>query len=315
MRPIVRGLLAGAAGTLALNTVGYLDMLVRGRSASSAPAQTAEAALHRLGADLPARGERQANQLEAAGALAGTAVGLGVGAGAGLARSVGLRPGPVLGSAVLGGAAMAATDVPMAVLGVAEPRTWSAADWTSDVVPHLAYGAATHATLTALARSAPEPVLRRPERALLGRSLLLGLAAGSRSSLAVTAPVLSDRRYGTVARTAAALGTAGELVGDKLPTTPSRLQPPVPQSRMAMATTGATFLARRDGARPTLPVLAALAGAAASTWGGAAWRAWAGRRAPDWVGAVAEDLVAIGCAALACRPTSHPAPGAVVATT
>jgi hypothetical protein len=38
----------------------------------------------------------------------------------------------------------------MAVLGVSDPRTWSAADWISDVVPHLAYGVVTYVTLAAL---------------------------------------------------------------------------------------------------------------------------------------------------------------------
>jgi len=28
----------------------------------------------------------------------------------------------------------------MAALGVTDPRRWDAADWLSDLVPHLAYG-------------------------------------------------------------------------------------------------------------------------------------------------------------------------------
>ena len=31
----------------------------------------------------------------------------------------------------------------MAALGVSDPRTWRPADWLSDLVPHLAYGAVT----------------------------------------------------------------------------------------------------------------------------------------------------------------------------
>ena len=38
---IVAGLAAGAAGTLALNVAGYLDMLVSGRSASTLPGDVA----------------------------------------------------------------------------------------------------------------------------------------------------------------------------------------------------------------------------------------------------------------------------------
>jgi len=36
------------------------------------------------------------------------------------------------------------------VLGVTDPRTWSRADWVSDIVPHLAYGAVTASVLSAL---------------------------------------------------------------------------------------------------------------------------------------------------------------------
>jgi hypothetical protein len=39
--------------------------------------------------------------------------------------------------------AMLGANVPMAVLGVSDPRRWAATDWASDVVPHLAYGLVT----------------------------------------------------------------------------------------------------------------------------------------------------------------------------
>jgi hypothetical protein len=47
---------------------------------------------------------------------------------------------------------MAAGDVPLARLGISDPRTWSRTDWISDVVPHLAYGAVTWLSLRALTR-------------------------------------------------------------------------------------------------------------------------------------------------------------------
>lgn len=40
----------------------------------------------------------------------------------------------------------------MARLGVTDPRNWSGPAWLSDLLPHLAYGAATSATLAALER-------------------------------------------------------------------------------------------------------------------------------------------------------------------
>lgn len=36
---------------------------------------------------------------------------------------------------------MAATDGVSTALGATDPRSWAAADWAADVVPHLAYGA------------------------------------------------------------------------------------------------------------------------------------------------------------------------------
>ena len=37
----------------------------------------------------------------------------------------------------------------MTVLGVTDPRTWSAVDWISDLVPHLAYAAVVTTTMDA----------------------------------------------------------------------------------------------------------------------------------------------------------------------
>jgi hypothetical protein len=42
------------------------------------------------------------------------------------------------------------TDSSMASMGISDPRTWSAADWLADLLPHLAYGLVTYATLQAL---------------------------------------------------------------------------------------------------------------------------------------------------------------------
>jgi hypothetical protein len=47
---------------------------------------------------------------------------------------------------------MASTDVSMARLRVSDPRGWSAADWLSDLLPHLVYGAVTYAVVQALDR-------------------------------------------------------------------------------------------------------------------------------------------------------------------
>jgi len=322
-RTLTRGLLAGAAGTAVLDAVGYLDMAVRGRPASGLPAQTVEALATALGTRIPGRGEALQSRSTALGALAGTGAGLAVGVAASAARRWGFRPGRAIGALATTAAAMAATDVPAAALGVTDPGTWTAGDWLSDAVPHFGYGLAVDAVLRR--DPAPEAGYRAaPARAsLVLRSLVLGVAAGSRSSLGVAAPVLSTRGGGrrTRALTGRAAGTlataaaAAELVGDKLPQTPSRLQPPVLGVRLASGATGAVVLARREGALPAAPAVAGLLGAAAGSFAGFGWRQWADRRVPDWQAAVAEDAVAVLLALAATLPGRRAAaavPGTMV---
>ncbi|MFI7598146.1 hypothetical protein [Actinoplanes sp. NPDC049681] len=151
-RQLAAGAAAGAAGTTALNAVTYLDMAVRGRPASSTPERSVEAIAERAGLSVPGEGETRDNRLGGIGALSGIATGVAVGALFGGLRAFGLRPGPLLGTVLVGLSAMAATDSSMARLGISDPRSWSAADWLSDLVPHLAYGAVVSTTLEALDR-------------------------------------------------------------------------------------------------------------------------------------------------------------------
>lgn len=134
-----RGLAAGAAGTAALNLVTYLDMALRGRSASSVPEQAVTVLAERAGVSL-GEGATAEHRTSGAGAVLGHLAGLSAGAVYGLIAPLGRRlPRPVAGAA-LGLGVMAATDASNARLGVTDPGAWSAADWASDVVPHLAYG-------------------------------------------------------------------------------------------------------------------------------------------------------------------------------
>lgn len=149
---ILAGAAAGAAGTAALNAATYLDMTVRGRASSSTPEQTVEGIEDRLPVSLPGDDEARANRLTGLGSLSGIVTGVGIGAVVGLLHRAGLRPPTPLGAVLVAAGAMAVTDLSMAALKVTDPRTWSAADWLSDVLPHLAYGAVMYPVLQALDR-------------------------------------------------------------------------------------------------------------------------------------------------------------------
>jgi hypothetical protein len=147
LRAVLRGAIAGAAGTTALDAVTYLDMAVRARPAREIPQKAVETLTEQAGHPVPGDGQARENRLQGLAPLAGIATGVGIGVAAGLLRPVLLRLPTLLGATVIAAAAMAATDLPMARLGLTDPTKWSAADWASDVVPHLAYGLVTYATL------------------------------------------------------------------------------------------------------------------------------------------------------------------------
>lgn len=144
------GAAAGAAGATALNAVTYLDMAVQGRPASSTPEQTVERLAEVTHLPVPGGDETRSNRVSGLGSLTGIAAGLGPGIVLAVARHAGWRP-PLL--AEVGAAsvlALVGSNGPMTVLGVTDPRTWSAGAWASDVIPHLAYGAVTAAVLRRL---------------------------------------------------------------------------------------------------------------------------------------------------------------------
>jgi hypothetical protein len=149
----VRGALAGAAGVAALNAATYLDMAVRGRQSSDSAEQLVEQAAEKARVTIPGDDEKRRNRLQGLGPLSGIAVGIAVGAAAGLLHRVMARGGHPLPAAVeaplFGAAAMALADVPLALMGISDPASWSAKDWASDAVPHLVYGAITSCGLRA----------------------------------------------------------------------------------------------------------------------------------------------------------------------
>ncbi|WP_254714896.1 hypothetical protein [Actinomadura sp. NAK00032] len=145
---MTRGLIAGAAGTTALNAVTYLDMAVRGRPASSTPEQSVEKLADAAGVDL-GDGETADNRKAGLGPMLGFGTGLGAGAAYGAIAGRRSVPMPVA-TAALTVLAMIGSSAPMTALGLTDPREWSPTDWLMDAVPHLAYGAVAAATYAAL---------------------------------------------------------------------------------------------------------------------------------------------------------------------
>lgn len=310
LRGLLRGAAAGAAGTTTLDTVTYLDMLLRARPASDAPERVVGRLADRAGVALPGSRSQRRNRLAALGPLSGIGAGVGLGALAGVLRGAGIRLPTAVGGPLLGVAAMLASDVPMAALGVSDPRTWSTVDWVGDVLPHLAYGIATHATLAAA--SAAEEGRVAPPPSVLLRAVALGAASGARSTAGVTAVALTSTR-GDRGPLASALGStagtvasgvlaAGELVGDKLPTTPSRLAPPALGGRLLLGGTSAAAVARRDGHDPVLPALVGAVSALGMSVLGSRLRGIAAERfGSDRPGAFVEDGVAAALGWLGAR--------------
>jgi uncharacterized membrane protein len=146
---------------------------------------------------------------------------------------------------------------------------------------------------------------------LLSRAALLGLATGGRSMSGLAALALTNRSTSGALgsrwiRRLAGTAAAGELVGDKLPQVPSRLQPQGLLPRLALGAIAGTVLARREGGsgnRTASAAVVGLAGAAAGSWLGVSWRQLAaarfGRHLP---GALIEDAGWLAVARYASRP-------------
>jgi uncharacterized membrane protein len=216
-----------------------------------------------------------------------------------------LRLPAAVGGVVTGAAAMAATDLPAAALGVTDLHEWTPRDWVSDALPHLAFGVAAHSTLRMIDPPAPKgttAVVDRPEKAsagLIARSALLGVASGGRSSLGLAGPALTGSS--TPGKVVALAGLGFELVQDKRPDAPSRLSAAGLPARIASGAGGAVALARREHQQIVLPVLAGAVGALVGSLAGASWRAWAVELVPDWQAAVVEDVASVTLAVLASR--------------
>jgi uncharacterized membrane protein len=154
-----------------------------------------------------------------------------------------------------------------------------------------------------------------PVSAIPWRAFVLGVASGGRSTAglaAVAATTLTGSGSGAQPLTAlstvagkriTALMLLGELVADKLPSTPRRLAPPALLGRVVTGGLAAWALAQRHHAQPEQAVIAGAAGAAGAVLGsivGLRWRAAAARRGlVDLPAALVEDAIVLGLAAAA----------------
>lgn len=143
-RDALRGLGAGAAGTVTLNIITYGDIALRGRPPSSTPQRIAANLARRVGLlppeDAPGANPPKAQHREAAvGALMGYATGLGVGTLYGILQPRINLP-LILGGLAAGTLAEAASDGSAIAIAGSNPRTWGWSGWLADIIPHAAYG-------------------------------------------------------------------------------------------------------------------------------------------------------------------------------
>jgi uncharacterized membrane protein len=146
----------------------------------------------------------------------------------------------------------------------------------------IATGGRTSAGLAALAWTAPAGDLSR-----------------SSASAAPKPLALFQKKFSKPVQTVALVG---ELVGDKLPSTPSRLERAPLISRISTGSTAATALAQRHDEAVWPAAGLGAVGAAAGSWLGSRWRRRAARRGQRDLGpALLEDAVTLLLAAYATR--------------
>lgn len=155
VRNALAGVIAGAAGTVALDIATYTDMAMRARSSSGAPSQMVSKLADSAHIPLSSKGvgsndEKAQNRESGLGALLGYVNGLGVGVLYGVLRSQFDGVSIPLAGVGVGLAAMAASDVPLVALGLSNPKKWGVSGWVADVIPHLIYGLVTAIVYEAL---------------------------------------------------------------------------------------------------------------------------------------------------------------------
>ena len=138
---------------------------------------------------------------------------------------------------------------------------------------------------------------------------MLGFAAGLRSQiplalLARNADTMGPTFMGKApVRVVLYLSAAGEVVLDKLPIVPSRLEPGSLTGRLMLGSLSGALLARRQGFPAVGGVIGGAAGALAGSFAGYHTRSWLPEKTglPDPVWALLEDGAAVTLGVLATR--------------
>jgi uncharacterized membrane protein len=140
----------------------------------------------------------------------------------------------------------------------------------------------------------------------IGRSVAIGAATGGRSFSGIAAVGLSSARDerplgNPLAKVLVSLLAAGELVLDKSPKAPDRLERRGLAGRMVFGGASAGLLARRDNTSPIPQVVVGMAAAVMAAFAGHWGRSrLAGRFGSDLPGALIEDGVVQSLAWMAC---------------
>ena len=146
-------MVAGAAGTFALDVCSYLDIAVRGRPPSDVPEKVAKRFVDEAGIDLGDDKDVAKNRLSGIGALMGYATGISGGIAYVLARRRFPETSTTLLGLGLGFGVMAFTDTSSTVAGATDPRTWGLSGWVADAFFHAVYGVVTASTFDSWSRS------------------------------------------------------------------------------------------------------------------------------------------------------------------
>ena len=147
-----------------------------------------------------------------------------------------------------------------------------------------------------------------PPPAVIGASSLLGTATGLRSQMGLAVVVLATPPEslpswlrGAAVRPVVASLALGELVADKLPSTPNRTDPVGLIARIALGGLSSAVLASTTGRDRAVAAIVGAGMAAGAAFAGMAGRAALSRHLPPILAALNEDVVAAGLAVAAVR--------------